>query len=759
MTAQQDIPSEKTGADVAPQSALLTPRSGELSGNGQETEEKGAAEKEIPFVLPKAVRPRPVAESADLKDPTLYFNKELSWIDFNWRVLHLAMDERIPLLERVKFVAITASNLDEFTQKRIGGLKRQEAAGVRELSVDGRSPREQLLLLREATKLMHKTMTATWEEVLRPTLREEAGVDICDYDQLNPDQQAYLHEHFQKEIYPILTPLTVDPGHPFPFISNLSLSLAVILEHPRHGTTHFVRLKIPNKRWLHVPDSNGDLTLQLLPVEQLIAHHADELFPGMNVISVHPFRITRNADVSRDEEVADDLLAMISEELRERRFAPVVRLEVAAGMPELDRSVLLRELELAATDVCEVDGLLDLTGCFPIASLDKPAFRYPPFEPAVPYELQHEGETKDTKDIFAIMRQGDLMVHHPYDSFGVSVQRLLDEAADDERVLAIKQTLYRTSDDSPIMKALMRAGERGKQVAVLVEVKARFDEANNIEWGRILENSGVHVAYGLVGLKTHAKTTLIVRQDADGIRTYCHIGTGNYNSQTARLYTDLGLMTADPIIGRDVVNLFHALTGFAPDQEFAKVLVAPNQMRGPFYKLIDQEIANQEEYGNGRIIAKFNALDDPGIIRRLYQASQAGVQIDLILRGHTMLRPALPGFSDNIRIISILGRFLEHDRIYYFYNNGDPQIFIGSADWRTRNLKSRVELITPIEDPNYKTQLTQILEDALKDNYSAWEVDANGQYTLRFPGENEPTREFQTQQIRRAHKRAKKPRK
>ena len=756
MTAQQDIPTETKSTAVIPHSADRVPRPEARSGNGQEMTED--VERDSSFLLPKAVRPRPVPEGATLKDPTLYFNKELSWIDFNWRVLHLAMDERIPLLERVKFVAITASNLDEFTQKRVGGLKRQEAAGVRELSVDGRTPSEQLLLLREATKLMHKTMTATWEKVLRPALHEQAGVEICDYDALTPAQQEFLHEHFQNEIYPILTPLTVDPGHPFPFISNLSLSLAVILEHPKQGTTHFVRLKIPTRRWLFVPDNAGDPTLRLLPAEQLIAHHAGELFPGMNVISVHPFRITRNADVSRDEEVADDLLSMISEELRERRFAPVVRLEVDAGMPELDRSVLLRELDLAATDVCEVDGLLDLTGCFQIADLNMPAFRYEPFEPAVPYKLQHEGETKDTKDIFAIIRQGDLLVHHPYDSFGVSVQRLLEEAANDDRVLAIKQTLYRTSDDSPIMKSLMRAGESGKQVAVLVEVKARFDEANNIEWGRMLENSGVHVAYGLVGLKTHAKTTLIVRQDADGIRTYCHIGTGNYNSDTARLYTDLGLMTADPIIGRDVVNLFHSLTGFAPDQDFAKVLVAPNQMRAPFYKLIDQEIANQEEYGNGRIVAKFNALDDPGIIRRLYQASQAGVQIDLILRGHTMLRPNLPGYSDNIRIISILGRFLEHDRIYFFYNNGDPQILIGSADWRTRNLKTRVELITPIEDPRYRDQLVQILEDALEDNYSAWDVDAEGQYTLRHPAEDEPPREFQPLQMRRAHKRAKKPR-
>ncbi len=709
------------------------------------------------FTLPKATVPRPVPEGANLRHYSLYFNQELSWIDFNWRVLHLALDERTPLLERVRFVAITASNLDEFAQKRVGGLKRQEAAGVRGLSVDGRSPSEQLALLRRAILLMHETMTDTWERSLRPALREQVDVDICDYDQLSSQEQEYLHGYFQTQIYPILTPLTVDPGHPFPFISNLSLSLAVILEHPLLGTTNFARLKIPTKRWLPCPaqDDNGG-TLRLLPVEQLIARHVDELFPGMNVVSVHPFRITRNADVARDEEVADDLLSMISEELRERRFASVVRLEVAKAMPEYDRSLLIRGLGLGAKDVCEVDGLLDLTDCFQIADLDFPAHKYEVWDPIVPYRLRLEGETKDTQDIFAIIRQGDLLVHHPYDSFGVSVQRLVEEAAADDRVLAIKQTLYRTSDDSPIVKALMRAGESGKQVAVLVEVKARFDEANNIEWGRMLENSGVHVAYGLVGLKTHAKTTLIVRQERDGVRTYCHIGTGNYNSTTARLYTDLGLMTSDPVLGLDLVNLFHSLTGFAPQQNYQKVLVAPRNMRSQFYELIEREIRNQEQFGNGRIVAKMNALDDKGIIRRLYEASQAGVQIDMIIRGHTVLRPGLPGYSENIRIVSILGRFLEHDRIYCFHNNGDPLIFIGSADWRDRNLKRRVELITPIENPRLKQQLIQILEDALEDNRLAWEVDAEGHYALREPEADQGERDFHRMQMKRAQKRGKK---
>lgn len=711
-----------------------------------------------PADLPRAVQPQPVPDGAGVKDPTLYFNQELAWIDFNWRVLWQALDERTPLLERVRFVAITASNLDEFVQKRVGGLKRQEAADVRELSVDGRTPGEQLDLLSEAIPTMHRTMTATWEDTLRPALRDEAAIDICDYDDLTPWEQGHLRAYFQQEIYPILTPLTVDPGHPFPFISNLSLSLAIILEHPQQGTTHFARLKIPMRRWVEVPRQNPGIGLRLLPVEQLITQHIGELFPGMIVSSVHPFRITRNADVSRDEEVADDLLAMISSELRERRFAPVVRLEVARGMPDHERRLLLRELGLDPGDIYEVDGLLNLTDCFAIADLDYPALRYPSWQPAIPYELQHEGETKDTQDIFAIIRQGDMLVHHPYESFSVSVQRLLEEAAADERVLAIKQTLYRTGEVSPIVQSLMRAGENGKQVAVLVEVKARFDEANNIEWGRRLENSGVHVAYGLVGLKTHAKTTLIVRQENDGIRTYCHIGTGNYNSKTARLYTDLGLMTCDPVLGRDLVKLFHSLTGFATSQEFERVLVAPDHMRSAFYELIEQEVAHQERHGNGRIVAKMNGLDDSGIIRRLYEASQAGVQIDLIVRGHSLLRPGLPGYSDNIRVISILGRYLEHDRVYYFHNNGDPEVLIGSADWRNRNLKGRVELIAPVSDAAHKEQLIQMLGDALADNRLAWDLDADGRYTLRYPAKGEKERDFQTTMMRRAQKRARKGR-
>ncbi len=694
----------------------------------------------------RAVNPAPVPAGATLENPQLYFNKELSWVDFNWRVLALAMDERTPLLERVKFVAITASNLDEFVQKRVGGLKRQEAAGVRQLSDDGRTPAEQLRLLIQAIAQMHQRMTAVWEQELRPRVAEAAGIVIHDYASLTDDQRAQLAERFRHEIYQVLTPLAVDPGHPFPFISNLSLSLAVMLRHRKHGTLHFARLKLPSPRWLEVTGAGsaaGEPALHVVPMEALVAAHVGELFPGMEVVSVHPFRVTRNADVLRDEEEAEDLLEMISAELRERRFAPVVRLEVARAMPESDRQWLVRELALLPEDICEVDGLLDLTSLFRFVGVQRPALKAAAWEPVVPPRLQHEGESKEQRDIFAIMRGGDLLVHHPYDSFAASVEQLLREAAEDPRVMAIKQTLYRTSDDSPIVKALIRAAEKGKQVAVLVEVTARFDEANNIEWAQILENAGVHVTYGVVGLKTHTKATLIVRADDDRIRTYCHIGTGNYNSKTALLYTDIGLLTCRPELGRDLVNLFHFLTGYAPDQRYEQVLVAPDSMRTRFEALIDAEIANQQAHGNGRIVVKMNGLDDLRMVRKLYTASQAGVPIDLIIRGHCSLRPGLPGFSENIRVMSILGRYLEHDRVFYFHNNGQPQLFIGSADWRTRNLTRRVELATPVVEPALQQQLIDILQAALRDNRLAWDLDADGHYRLRTPAPGEEVRDFQ----------------
>jgi polyphosphate kinase len=715
---------------------------------------------DLSLVLPKAVKPGTVPEDAGLDHPSLYLNRELGWIDFNWRVLALAMDPRVPLLERVRYVAITASNLDEFTQKRVGGLKRQEAAEVRTLSPDGRSPGEQLTLLSESAHVMHQTMTRVWEEQLKPALHDALELRLRDFESLSPEQRQALHAYFRAQIYPILTPLAVDPGRPFPFISNLSLSLAIIVREEGKSATRFARLKVPANlpRWLSL---GGDIEagddLSFVPVEQLIAHYAGALFRGMEVEGVYLFRVTRNADLRREEEEADDLLAMISEELRRRRFATVVRLEVAQDMPEEVRSFLMQRLRLSSEDVYEVDGLMDLTGCFQLADLDMPGARFEPWKPVVPARLHRDPATDNRHSIFSTIRQGDLLLHHPYDAFSASVQRLVEEAAVDPKVLAIKQTIYRTSDESPIVRALIEAANNGKQVAVLVEVKARFDEANNIEWGQRMEDAGIHVAYGLVGLKTHSKATLIVRRESGGLRTYGHIGTGNYNPKTAQLYTDLGLITCAEELGQDLVNLFHYLTGYSPTQPYQKAVVAPRDMREAFNRLIRKEIAIQEAGGEGRIIAKMNALDDVGIIQELYRASQAGVSIDLIVRGHCRLRPGVPGYSDNIRVISILGRFLEHDRIFYFQNDGDPITLIGSADWRGRNLEERVELVVPVERPALQARLISILDLALNDNYLAWDLDAEGQYRRRCPGPDEARRSLHRTLMARAVARAELP--
>ncbi len=707
-----------------------------------------------PRPLPPAVVAQPVPDGAGLGHPSLYFNRELSWLDFNWRVLHQALDPRTPLLERVRFAAITATNLDEFFQKRIGGLKRQQAAGVMTRSLDGRPPAEQLALTRAAALPMHEALVRLWGNELCPLLRERADVVISQYAELGARQREALDDHFMRHIYPILTPLAVDPGHPFPFISNLSLSLAVLMRHPQRDTTHFARLKVPtgNGRWLAVPDSPH--RYHFVPLEQVIRQNLDDLFRGMKILAVHAFRVTRNADLERDEEEAEDLVAMISEELRERRFADVVRLEAEVGTPPELRTLLMRELGLDAADVYEIDGLLSLGDVAHLANLDLPRFRFSHWDPVVPERLQHEGETEAEQNIFSILQRGEILVHHPYESFAASTQRLIDEAADDPQVVAIKQTLYRTSEGSPIVKALLRAAERGKQVAALVEVTARFDEAKNIGWAAMLETAGVHVTYGLLGLKTHAKVTLIVRNEPDGPRTYCHVGTGNYHAQTARLYSDLGLLTSNPDVGSDLVNLFHFLTGYAPEQEYCCLVTAPQDMRGRFEALIRREVKHQRKTGSGRIIAKMNALDDTAIIQELYRASREGVSIDLIVRGHTRLRPGLADYSENIRIRSILGRFLEHDRIYHFHNNGNPEVLIGSADWRQRNLNERVEILAMITDPAQRERLTQVLEFALGDNRLAWEVDADGRWTQLCPAEGEPERNYHQSLMRDAVHRA-----
>lgn len=704
-------------------------------------------------VVPCATRPRPVPQRVSASDHRLYLNREMSWLDFNWRVLHQARDSRVPVLERARYLSITASNLDEFFRKRVGGLKRQAAAGVQRLSPDGRTPEQQLVIAREAVAVMSDMLCQTWEQDVKPALRS-ANVLVRAYHELDKDQQKEADDWFQEHIYPVLTPLAVDPGHPFPFISNLSLSLAVVLRHPGRSTEHFARLKVPSTRGRFLPLSDG---VSFLPVEDLIRNNIGSLFRGMEVVSTYAFRITRNADIERDEEEADDLISMISDELRERRFAPIVRLEVEKAMPRDVCDLLMRELGLSTDDLYRVDGALDLTGTSSLANLNRPGHQFDTWSPITPARLLHEGETGDRLNMFEIIKRGDLLVHHPYESFAASVLRFLDESADDPHVVAIKQTLYRTSDESPIVKALVRAADRGKQVAVLIEVKARFDEKNNIEWGQKLEQAGVHVTYGLVGLKTHSKTTLVVREEPDGLQTYCHIGTGNYNPTTARLYTDCGLFTSARDIGTDVINLFHYLTGYAPEQHYKRLVVAPRDMRTTFIQLIRDEVKAQKEHGNGRVLAKMNALDDLEIIQELYKASAAGVQIDLIVRGHCRLRPGLKRYSENIRVVSILGRFLEHSRMYAFHNNGNPRVFMGSADWQRRNLEDRVEVVLEIDTPGIRSRLLRTLEFALEDAASAWELQPDGRYLLRVPADEEaPIYGLQQLLMERARKRLQK---
>jgi polyphosphate kinase len=678
--------------------------------------------------VPGTVAPLPAG--AGLDHPALYFNRELSWLDFNWRVLRQATDPRLPLLERVRFLGITQSNLDEFFRTRVGGLQRQLEANVTQLSPDGRTPREQLERIRDAVTTMQAAMDRAWAE-LQPALLEQ-GVCVRDYASLGPAESRRVALHFRRVVYPVLTPLAVDPGHPFPFISDMSLSLAVVLFHPVRPGKQFARLKVPTGRGRWFPlDQPG----HFLPLETVVAHHMGELFPGTRLDSVHAFRVARNAGVERDDDDddAEDLLQMISDELRERRFAPPVRLEVDAAMPDDVVDLLCSELDLdPALDVYRVRGLINYADLATLADLDRPELRFPPWEAVVPAPFR-PAPAEEPPSVFALVRRRDRLVHHPYDSFTATVQRFLDEAADDPRVLAIKTTLYRTAENSPVVRALTRAADKGKQVAVLVEVTARFDELRNIEWGQTLERAGVHVTYGLVGLKTHAKVALVVREDEDGIRTYCHLGTGNYNASTARIYTDLGLLTADPEVGEDAIRLFHYLTGHAPEQRYDAILVAPRDLRTELVGMIEREVAHRRDGRRGAMVLKMNALDDVAMIQALYDASRAGVSIDLIVRGHCRLRPGLPGISENIRVRSIVGRFLEHDRIFWFENGGEPEMMIGSADWRRRNLEDRVEVLVHIRDPALRARVRRILDLALADNRLAWELGADGAYRQLTP--------------------------
>jgi len=704
-------------------------------------------------------RRRSVPTEIDLTDASYYFNRELSWLEFNHRVLHEALDSRTPLLERLKFSAIFSSNLDEFFMVRVSGLKEQVAAQVSQRTPDGRTPQEQLEAINQRLRPLVTLQHRQLEQELRPLLAEH-GIHILNYIDLSQEQRFYLHHYFEERVFPVLTPLAVDPGHPFPRISNLSLNLAVGVKDPQTNETRFARVKVPNilPRFIAFPKDlqyhEGKPSIWTgVPLEQVIAHNLEALFPGMNIQEYYLFRVTRDADFEVQEDEADDLLLAIEEELRKRRLGgSVVRLEIQMGTPDFVRQTLMHELELKEEDVYEVEGLLNLRDLMSLLALPAPQLKDPPWTPVVPPRLRRIVElspddgfwgSDEGEDFFSVLRQRDLLLHHPYDSFAASVQQFITHAAIDPDVLAIKMTLYRTSGDSPIVKSLIKAAENGKQVVALVELKARFDEENNINWARKLEDSGVHVVYGLVGLKTHTKTVLVVRQEGDLIRRYVHIGTGNYNPKTARLYTDLGLFSCREELGADLTDLFNFLTGYSRQQSYRKLLVAPVSLRDRMLGLIQREAEHASQGHSGRIIAKMNALVDPIIIQALYEASRAGVKIDLIVRGMCCLRPGVVGVSDNIRVISIVGRYLEHSRIFYFHNKGEEEIFIGSADWMRRNLDRRVEAVVPIEDPEIALDLQEILGVLLADNRQAWELQPDGTYIQRRPVEGSPEQSAQ----------------
>ncbi len=659
--------------------------------------------------------------------PEYFFNYELSWLEFNSRVLAEAKNPKNRLLERVKFIGITCSNLDEFFQKRVGGLKRQLMAGVKQLPVDGMSASDQLKAIREVVLNMIEEYRGCFFNELLPEL-EENGISIKNYAELTDHQKKVSDDFFQKQIYPIITPLAVDESHPFPFISNQSLSFAIELLNPKTKEKHFARIKIPSNRPRFIQVHRRGNRIVLVPIEDLIESKVGVFFPGMKVLSAHLFRVTRNASVERNEEEADDLLEVIEDELRERKFAEIVRLEIDIKMPKHLKKYIMQELRIGVNDVYEMSGTIGLVDAFEIATIHGfPRLKSWSWVPVQHPALKHPTD-EERPSIFKVIRKGDFMVHHPYHSFELSTQYFIEEAAKDPKVLAIKQTLYRTSKDSPLMHSLMKAAEDGKQVAVLVEIQARFDEERNINWAQQLENYGVHVAYGIPGLKIHTKVTMVVREESEGLRTYCHIGTGNYHPDTAQLYEDLGLFTCDEIIASDVTDIFNLLTGYAPGQTFEKLFVAPNHMRLQMTDLIEFETNEAKEGRESRIIAKMNSLEDPHIIQKLYEASQAGVKIDLIVRGVCRLIPGKKDLSENIKVHSIIGRYLEHSRIYYFNNAGNHIYTIGSADWMHRNLDSRVEAIAPIEKKELKRYLQFVLNVYLQDNQQRWTLNEDGTY-------------------------------
>ena len=689
------------------------------------------------------------AVEIDLDDAEWYLNRELTWLEFNRRVLHEAEDSRNPLLERVKFLAILSSNLDEFFMKRIGGLKQQIGAGVHELSVDGRTPLEQMSACHELVRAIKLEQRRAGRRLT--SLMRQEDIKISLYPELSPEQQAAVRQFYVDNIYPLISPMVMDPAHPFPFISNLSLNLLVTIKRPDGKGKALARIKVPTgggiRRFIQIDEQT-----HFVPLENVIAHNLDLLFPGVEIERWDLFRVTRNAITERSEEQANDLLELIESELRDRKFAPIVRLEVSNGMPAVHRGMLAAELGLDEdTDVFEVHGLIQKRDLFEMAAVDRPDLRDPTHHPVDNATIFGE------PNIFHLIRsQGPILLQHPYESFATTVERFVREAARDPKVLAIKMTLYRTAEKSRIVDYLMEAAHNGKQVMVAVELKARFDESANIAWANQMEQNGIHVSYGVVGLKTHSKVVFVLRRDYNGLRRYAHLGTGNYHSGTARIYSDLGMLTCDTVIGEDLTELFNFLTtGFVPNRDYKKLLPAPKHLKKGLLARIRREIELHSAENSGHIQFKMNALEDKDVTRALYEASQAGVKIDLIVRDTCRLRPGIPGLSENVTVISIVGRFLEHTRIFYFRNGGEEEYFIGSADCMRRNLESRVEIVVPVEAPKLRKSLREILNIQLDDHRAAWDMQPDGSYIQRRPGRRRNKGSSQDKMLALAEKRLK----
>ncbi len=671
--------------------------------------------------------------AADLEDPSLYFNRELSWLDFNQRVLELAEDPSVPLLERVRFCAIYSSNLDEYFMVRVAGLTDQIEAGIDARGADDLSPKDQLDAISARVAELDRRQHHCFQGTLRPALAEQ-GIRIVELETASPEEREEIQTRFHDQVFPALTPLVIGLGRPFPYISNLSLSLAVLLKDPEAETEVIARVKVPKellRRFLSIGDGPT-----LVPLEEVIAGNLDALFPGTEVLDYGFFKVTRDADFTISDE-ADDLLQAVQDELRRRRFGEVLRLEISAGMNPKLRSQLTEALRLEEREVYEAEGMLDLADLVDIADVSgHRELRFPTWSPTTQPRLQ--GDEGEDVNMFGVIRQGDVLVHHPYDSFSTSVEHFVDQAVADPDVLAIKQTVYRTSDTSPLVPALIRASERGKQAVCMVELKARFDEEANIQWAKAMEEAGVHVVYGIPGLKTHVKAILVARREGDSVRHYVHIGTGNYNPKTARLYTDFGLFTADQDIGADVAEMFNFITGYGRPSDYRKVLVSPTTLRKRIREEIERTIEVKRRGGQARIAMKMNALVDARKIRALYEASQAGVQVDLNIRGICCLRPGIPGISENIKVQSVVGRYLEHSRVFAFQRDGETSVYMGSADLMPRNLDHRVELVTPVEDPTLRDEMVDVVERSLADNTNSWSLDADGRWTRREPGDEEP---------------------